>query len=155
MTIHLRAHHLLCTLTFKGEGYSPAFVANYISIVNRLNQGEDVLIVEGPDDICAPLLQTSQPHCLASSVLARDATAARVLSSALGRPIDVGSRIDMSATHTALSRQAFHGPDVRQACNGCEWSALCTGIAAADYANVLLHPAAPMSGEESTSSNAS
>ena len=29
MTIKLRAHHLLCLLTYVGKGYSPAFTANY------------------------------------------------------------------------------------------------------------------------------
>ena len=26
MTIRLRAHHLLCLLTYAGKGYSPAFI---------------------------------------------------------------------------------------------------------------------------------
>ncbi|WP_292282104.1 DUF1284 domain-containing protein, partial [Mesorhizobium sp.] len=64
MTVRLRAHHLLCLLTYVGKGYSPAFTANYDVVVKRLAGGEDILIVSGPDDICAPLLSESEPHCL-------------------------------------------------------------------------------------------
>ncbi len=56
MTVRLRGHHLLCMLTFVGKGYSPAFVENYDRIAGRLSEGEDILLVDGPDDICAPLL---------------------------------------------------------------------------------------------------
>ena len=79
MTIRLRPHHLLCLLTYSGKGYSAAFTANYDVIAGRISQGEDVLIVEGPDDICAPLLGDSEPHCWRDSVTERDRLAARDL----------------------------------------------------------------------------
>ena len=37
MTVRLRAHHLLCMLTYVGKGYTAAFTANYDRIVERLN----------------------------------------------------------------------------------------------------------------------
>ena len=46
MTVRLRAHHLLCLLTYVGKGYSPAFTANYDKMVKRLAGGEDVLKIE-------------------------------------------------------------------------------------------------------------
>ncbi|TJU92322.1 MAG: DUF1284 domain-containing protein, partial [Mesorhizobium sp.] len=64
MTVRLRAHHLLCLLTYVGKGYSPAFTANYDKVVKRLGEGEAVLIVSGPDAICAPMLDEREPHCL-------------------------------------------------------------------------------------------
>ena len=39
MTVRLRAHHLLCLLTYVGKGYSPAFTANYDKVVRRLGEG--------------------------------------------------------------------------------------------------------------------
>ena len=50
MTVRLRPHHLLCLLTYVGKGYSPAFTANYDAIAMRIEQGEELLIVSGPDD---------------------------------------------------------------------------------------------------------
>ncbi|WP_439343967.1 DUF1284 domain-containing protein [Vacuolonema iberomarrocanum] len=72
MTIRVRPHHLLCLLTYSGKGYSPAFIANYDAIAARLSKGEDIVIVCGPDDICAPLLSDSEPHCWSASVTERD-----------------------------------------------------------------------------------
>ncbi len=45
MTITLRAHHLLCVLTYSGKGYSPAFVTNFDSVVRRLQAGEALEIL--------------------------------------------------------------------------------------------------------------
>ncbi len=43
MTIKIRPHHLLCLLTYAGEGYNDAFIDNFNKIVHRLKLGEDVL----------------------------------------------------------------------------------------------------------------
>lgn len=39
--IRLRGHHIVCTLNFVGEGYSPEFVGNMERIVERLRGGEE------------------------------------------------------------------------------------------------------------------
>src|SRR3954453_22802050 len=72
MTVRLRPHHLLYLLTYVGEGYTPAFVHNLDHVSRKLMLGEDVLLVEGPDDICAPVLGTDQDHCTGPSVMERD-----------------------------------------------------------------------------------
>ena len=36
MAVPMRAHHLLCMLSYSGEGYSPAFVHGFNGIVQRL-----------------------------------------------------------------------------------------------------------------------
>ncbi len=54
MTVELRPHHLLCMLTYVGKGYSPAFCANYDAVLARLSAGEEILLVDGPDSVCAP-----------------------------------------------------------------------------------------------------
>ena len=77
MTVRLRPHHLLCLLTYVGKGYSAAFVANYDAIARRLSRGEHIEIVDGPDDICRPLLGEPEPHCWRDSVIVRDEQAAR------------------------------------------------------------------------------
>ena len=74
MTIRLRPHHLLCLLTYVGKGYGEAFTRNYDGIAQRLSAGEPILVVEGPDEICAPLLADPDTHCRRPGVTGRDVT---------------------------------------------------------------------------------
>ncbi|TPM35101.1 DUF1284 domain-containing protein [Mesorhizobium sp. B2-3-4] len=138
MTVRLRAHHLLCLLTYVGKGYSPAFTANYDLIAGRLGRGEDILVVSGPDDICAPLLDEAEPHCLRESAAERDRLAARDVGSLVGRPIRPGDRLDLDAPMLASMRQGFASGLTRQACQGCEWNGLCSAVAGEGYQHVLL-----------------
>ncbi|CDX34263.1 conserved hypothetical protein [Mesorhizobium sp. ORS 3359] len=133
MTVRLRAHHLLCLLTYVGKGYSPAFTANYDKVVKRLAGGEDILIVSDPDDICAPLLNEPEPHCLGESAAGRDALAARDVSGLLGRPLPAGARLELDASTLARMRGAFSSGLTRKACPGCEWFELCGAVAASGF----------------------
>ena len=138
MTVRLRAHHLLCMLTYVGKGYTAAFTANYDRIVERLNAGEDILLVHGPDDICAPLLCESSAHCFNESVLRRDERAAHAVSQMISRPLRPGDSFRPDATMLAQMRQAFRAGASRTACKGCEWSALCTTISVNDFDGARL-----------------
>lgn len=142
MTIRLRAHHLLCLLTYVGKGYSPAFTANYDGIAERLSRGEDILIVSGPDDVCAPLLDEPEPHCLGESAVERDRLAAVDVEELLARPIRVGRRLDLDAAILARMRQAFSAGLVRKACGGCEWNELCGTVAAGGYRDTQVQRSA-------------
>jgi hypothetical protein len=138
MTVRLRAHHLLCLLTYVGKGYSPAFTANYDKVVKRLGEGEGVVVVSGPDDICAPLLGEPEPHCLRQSAAERDRLAARDVGTLLGRPIEDGDRFVLDASSLAGMRKAFSAGLTRQACSGCEWSGLCDTVAAGGFSGTHL-----------------
>ncbi|PBB17703.1 DUF1284 domain-containing protein [Mesorhizobium sp. WSM4313] len=138
MTVKLRAHHLLCLLTYVGKGYSPAFTANYDKVVKRLGEGEAVVIVAGPDDVCAPLLGEPEPHCLRESAAERDRIAARDVGALLGRPIQAGDRLVLDAHKLAGMRKAFSAGLTRQACSGCEWSGLCDTVAASGFSDTYL-----------------
>lgn len=144
MTIRLRAHHLLCLLTYVGKGYSPAFTANYDGIAKRLSLGEDILLVSGPDDVCAPLLDELEPHCLGESAAERDRLAAADVGDLLARPTRIGDRLDLDAATLARMREAFSAGLVRKACEGCEWNALCGTVAAGGYRDIRVQrPALP------------
>jgi len=121
-----------------GKGYSPAFTANYDAIAERLGRGEQILLVSGPDDICAPLLDGPEPHCLNESVVERDRLAARDVGDLFARPIQAGVRLDLDAATLARIRQAFSIGGVRKACGGCEWSELCGVIAASGFAGTKV-----------------
>jgi len=41
VTIRLRAHHLLCILTYVGKGYTPGFTVNYDRVARRMSDGEE------------------------------------------------------------------------------------------------------------------
>lgn len=140
--VRLRGHHLLCALTFVGKGYTPAFTANYRRIVARLNEGVAAEIVDGPDDICAPMLAEPEHHCLNDSVAERDAQALADLAALLGEPLRVGMTLTLDAAKIARLRAIFAQGEGRQACAGCQWHTLCTDIAASGYAGVRLAGAA-------------
>jgi uncharacterized protein len=138
MTINLRPHHLLCLLTYAGEGYSAAFTAGFDSIAARIGAGEDIRLVTGPDDICAPLLDSAEAHCRLDSVAERDSRAADALSNLLARPIRPGERLTLDTLALKQMRQAFLAGSIREACAGCEWAASCTAIAAEGYRRTRL-----------------
>ena len=139
MTVRLRAHHLLCLLTYVGRGYSPAFAANMDRIAARLGEGlEDVLVVDGPDDLCAPLLGTADEHCLERSARDRDERAAADLSAHLGSSIRIGTVLSSRAL--ADLRPAFASGAIRSACRGCPWSDLCDTVAKAGFLKARLLP---------------
>ncbi len=63
--IRLRAHHLLCIHGFRGQGYSPLFVANMARLVDRLGTSPEtrVQLVTGADDICSACPHMSGGIC--------------------------------------------------------------------------------------------
>lgn len=125
-------------LTYVGEGYSRAFTANYDRIVARLSAREEIELVAGPDDVCAPLLEGTEPHCHQESVVERDRLAALAVSEIVGRRLVVGETIELSAALVERMREAFARGTSREACSACEWSGLCTRIAGGGYAGVRL-----------------
>ncbi|THV23106.1 DUF1284 domain-containing protein [Peteryoungia ipomoeae] len=140
MTIRLRPHHLLCMLTYVGKGYSPAFVANYEAIAARLSAGEDIELVDGPDDICAPLTDDPSAHCHGASVIDRDAEAQAAVARMLGSPIGSGARITPTASLLSRMRQNFAKGEIRTACSGCEWAGLCDQVAEEGYVGARVVP---------------
>ena len=138
MTVRLRPHHLLCVLTYVGRGYSPAFTANMTAVAERLGAGEDIELVVGPDDICAPLLDHPDPHCRRASVVERDRAAARDLHDLLGFDVQTGAHWVLDEDLVGRLREAFASHQIRSACTGCEWVDLCGSIAASGFDGVVL-----------------
>lgn len=138
MSLRLRGHHLLCLLTYRGEGYSPAFIAGFESVIKRLTEGEEIELIEGPDDICTALLdEDACAHCILPRVVARDRVALhQIAEEALG--LQRGNKIGLTGVHLAKLRQAFAGGRIRAACTGCEWNGLCTQISANNFAATRL-----------------
>lgn len=140
MTVRLRAHHLLCMLTYVGKGYSLTFVENYEAIAARLSAGEEIELVAGPDDICGPLTADPEAHCHGGGVVERDLAAADAVARLLGRPVNLGARITPTAALFARLRKTFATGEIRTACSGCEWSGLCDSVADGGYLGVRVAP---------------
>ncbi|WP_263411080.1 DUF1284 domain-containing protein [Terriglobus tenax] len=137
--IRLRPHHLLCMLTYKGEGYSQEFVKNFDRLTRQLAAtGEPVEVVSGPDDVCAPLLESGECHCFSPSVVERDQKAAEELSALLGEVVAPGATLRLTPARLAMMKTAFRNGDIRSACVECPWKDLCDGIAARGFAGTRL-----------------
>jgi hypothetical protein len=147
LTLRLRGHHLLCLLTYVGKGYSAAFVAGFDRVCERINAGEAVQLVQGPDDICAPLIQDplagEEVHCLSARCTARDARATLDVSHLPGRPINLAEAVVLDTQTVGRLREAFASRQIRAACQGCEWSALCDEVADGGFAACRLTGANP------------
>ena len=138
MTVRLRPHHLLCVLTYVGRGYSPAFTANMTAVTERLGAGEDIELVAGPDDICAPLLADPDAHCHRASVMERDRAAARDLGELLGLDVRTGAHLVLDEDLVTRLRAAFASHQIRSVCTGCAWIDLCGSIAASGFDGAVL-----------------
>lgn len=140
MTVRLRAHHLLCMLTYVGKGYSPAFVENYEVIAARLSAGEEIELVAGPDDICGALTPDPKAHCHEASVIERDRAAADAVARLIGSPLPLGARITPTLALIERLRANFATGEIRGACAGCEWSDLCDQVAGGAFASARVAP---------------
>lgn len=141
MTVRLRGHHLLCLLTFSGHGYTPGFTRNMERVARRLAAGEEAEMVEGPDDICAALMDELGPedaHCTLCHVGDRDRKAIAAVSDLIGRSLAPPGRVTFDHDTLTRLRTAFAGGTIRAACEDCEWSDFCTAIAASGFAGTRL-----------------
>ncbi|WP_237154293.1 DUF1284 domain-containing protein [Oryzibacter oryziterrae] len=137
--ISLRGHHLLCILTYKGVGYSPAFVQRMDEVVAAIGRGALLRIVTGPDDLCEPLcLEDAEAHCGNASTFERDAKALEAVGACLDGPLSVGDVLQLDSHRIAALRRAFTDGSLRAACRGCEWDALCTEIAGTAFDQARL-----------------
>lgn len=121
-----------------GKGYTPAFIGNCDEVAERIGRGEDIVLVSGPDDTCAPLLDQADTHCHAAGVIKRDAHAAEALGEFFAQPVRVGERLRLCETMLARMREAFARGTSRRACMGFSWAPLCTSIARDDYAGARI-----------------
>ena len=132
--MRLRPHHLLCMQTYVGKGYSQKFVENYTSIIDRLNSADnEIILVEGPDDICAPRLCDKDDitcHCYEDSIRMMDIQALNDLKTVKGyEDIEIGQTLKLTENLIKNIRIQYKRNTIRTACIGCEWKNLCDSIA--------------------------
>lgn len=128
-------------LTYEGLGYSAGFVRNFDLIIERVRNSEEIEVMEGPDDICAPLLKDKSAvdmHCHIQRVKRRDKLALNAIGYLLETPIVIGSRLRITPEILKRMREAFHQGAIRSACLNCPWATKCTEVAEAGFKGVHL-----------------
>jgi uncharacterized protein len=145
MPVHLRGHHFLCMLTYRGLGYSAEFTANMTEKISHIGLGAPVVLIEGPDDICTGMskacMNASGHDCRGADILAMDQTARHAVEAVLGR--DLATKVPLTKLELEALRLAFASGAIRAACDGCSWFEICTQIAADHYCGTHLLAAAP------------
>ena len=65
-SVRLRGHTLLCLQGFRGEGYSPEFIANMAAIHRTLTDHPEVLVevLASPDAVCAACPHRHPSGCM-------------------------------------------------------------------------------------------
>lgn len=131
--LRFRPHHLLCMLTYKGNGYSKSFVENFDLLIERMNTSSVTLeICKGPDDICAPRLcdpTDATCHCHDADLLKTDDQALADLGTLPSLDnISYGSTIPLTRELIRDLRTAYAKNTIRTACQGCEWKEFCDQI---------------------------
>ncbi|MDF0673337.1 MAG: DUF1284 domain-containing protein [Nitrospira sp.] len=121
--IRLRGHTLLCLQGFRGEGYSPGFVANMAAIHQTLcHQPETtVQVVASPDAVCAACLhQQGSSGCTLNGepseadMIDQD----RVVLGRLG--LKAGDHLSWQEVLARISR-SMSGGDLPSICGSCRW----------------------------------
>jgi uncharacterized protein len=140
MPVHLRGHHFLCMLTYSGLGYSHEFTANMSEKIGRVRNGAPLILIEGPDDICAGMSKAcahaTGHDCRGADILSMDLTARNAVETVLKRNLAVAKPV--SAADIDLLRTAFANSALRAACQGCSWFEICTTIAANKFTGTHL-----------------
>lgn len=136
--INLRGHHLLCSATFAGQGYSRQFEQDFHAILKRMQAGEAVRIVNGPDDLCRSVKDLAGSHCHEARITERDALALQDISRLLGRQLTSGDVLDSRQLYTDALKTGFRNHTLRSACFNCQWSSLCDSIAQEDFEGSVL-----------------
>lgn len=118
--VRYRPHHILCSIGFRGKGYSDAFTANMSAIVDgrlRAQYGDDVMIeiVGATDDICTPCPKRRGALCeTQDKINTLDARHAHALG------LFVGTCLSWAEAKQRVIKRVPSG-SLGQICAGCQW----------------------------------
>ncbi len=116
-----RPHHLLCTLSYSGHGYSPEFTEKMDGLVARLRAGEEpqLMLTCSADTLCAVCPNRRGDGCSTDEKVMRYD---RLTLEALGlRDGDVISYGECKR----LLRQRIDAARFEHICGDCQWRELC------------------------------
>ncbi len=119
--LEIRAHHLLCTLGFRGLGYSPEFIAMMGKVVAELNSNSalPITIIAECDIICASCPHKKENKCLKKVGSEwRVKTQDLVVLQKLG--LETGSQISASNVWLRI-KEKITPKNIAEICRDCEW----------------------------------
>lgn len=116
--VRLRPHHLLCIQGFRGQGYSPTFIANLARLKDMLNELPETMIeiADGADDICSFCPHLDRDVCMRPGQRVNELDG-RVLERLGIMAGDTGSWADL----TTSVRDKIDGDSLKELCHGCSW----------------------------------
>ncbi|UJF20302.1 DUF1284 domain-containing protein (plasmid) [Vibrio sp. SS-MA-C1-2] len=136
--IKIRPHHLLCCLTFSGQGYTQAFIVNYYDIIQRIKRGELLMITAEPDDICQPVCHDPHHHCYEGRISQRDQAVIDDFNQNSPLTLRIGTLINSDDIFNDNSRDLFASGKIRGGCIACQWKDLCDEQANKQFVDSIL-----------------
>jgi hypothetical protein len=118
----------MCWQTYRGSGYSPAFVASFDALQATVAEGPDqpIRLAIAADPICAPCPQRRGDSCeWAASVDQRDQALLDQTGLAAGRVMALDEALALVEPRF-LALQDY-------VCVNCEWRPICEGIYREDH----------------------
>jgi hypothetical protein len=116
--IKFRPHHFMCTLGFRGKGYSTHFVRNYKKIVQTIHGDENTLIevVQHMDDVCSACPnKIDDIICKTQSKITKlDAAHSSALYLVPGEVMSCKQAKDRIKKHMSVEKFLL-------SCKGCSW----------------------------------
>ena len=114
----IRAHHGMCLSFFQGKGYSGEFVENMSRMKAILAENPEIILMDGPDDICAAC-----PNRLTEAGAEKASRYDREVLRRCG--LSAGERLPYRECSRKVTETILR-PGVRaEICGDCQWSSLC------------------------------
>ena len=122
--VHLRPHHGLCLLNFRGAGYSDGFSRNMASMQKRLfeNPQITVCVTEGADELCQRCPNRRGNDCTSAHPVLFDQNVLQRTG------IHYGEELTWKEFSAQTEPLSLHELDTT--CPDCQWLSLCRKIAA-------------------------
>ncbi|WP_375316352.1 DUF1284 domain-containing protein [Wolbachia endosymbiont (group A) of Colletes cunicularius] len=116
--IKFRPHHFMCTLAFRGYGYSQGFVENYKKIASKVmsDPNTQIEVVGNLDSICSACPnQIKQGKCTTQAkVLELDRRHMGILGIKIGETLIWNEAVKKIREKMSLKKFDY-------ACEGCDW----------------------------------
>lgn len=123
--LKIRAHHLLCTENFVGEGYSNDFSKNMAKVIGQLKENPKVKLLADLDDICGPCPENLGTRCENDDLVkSYDKKVLEVLNLSEGE-IYSWDDIRKLACDIIFARNRRE-----EICGECQWNELCKEVEA-------------------------
>ncbi|MEQ2400989.1 DUF1284 domain-containing protein [Peptoniphilus hominis (ex Hitch et al. 2025)] len=121
--LKIRAHHLLCTENFVGEGYSDDFSKNMTEVIKKLRENPEVRLIKDLDDICKYCPENLGEVCESQEkVKSYDEKVLKLLN------IRADEKYFWEDLR-ALSCDIIFSKDRREEiCRSCQWNELCKEV---------------------------